>query len=286
MSTTTIIPQTGFAHLTDLPCYQLKCGQAIAVISCYGAQLLSYQPEPGVELIYLSPTAVWQNNSPIRGGVPVCWPWFGAAPAAFNPQSGKMPNHGLVRTKMWQVVEQRMDSDAARISFQIEPGPLPWDKAPASLRLCLELTKHHLRLELSADQAMQQAALHSYFAVSGLSGVSVTDLTGPYLDKLNGGQRFDQSEPELVFTQEIDRIYQDTAPHLTVQQGKANLLIFQQGHDASVLWNPWREKAAGFTDLPVEAYQHFICVETAHLNLDTAYPLQLIQQLSYQGQLE
>ena len=77
MLQTSISQQTGFGHLTDLPCIKLQYGNASAVVSLYGGQVLSYQPTPGHELLWLSPLASWHNQTPIRGGVPVCWPWFG-----------------------------------------------------------------------------------------------------------------------------------------------------------------------------------------------------------------
>lgn len=286
MSHSAITQQSGFAHLKDLPCYVLSCGQSTAVISSYGAHLLSYKPTAKVEVIYLSPDAVWQNNSPIRGGVPVCWPWFGPAAAEFNPAAQKLPNHGLVRTELWHLVQQSVTTEAVRIELRIDTNNLPYPKAPAYLSLTLELTETALTLTLNSDQGIQQAALHSYFAVDSVHQVAVSPLAGAYLDKVQAGKRFDQQQPELKFTAEVDRIYLQSADELTVQQNKTALSIRQQGHDASVLWNPWQEKSAALTDLPDEGYLDFVCVETARLSLTETAALQLVQQIRYSGQLE
>lgn len=286
MSTNTISQHSGFAHLKDLPCYLLTCGQATAVISGYGAHLLSYKPTENTELIYLSPDAVWKNKSPIRGGVPVCWPWFGPAAAEFNPAAQTLPNHGVVRTELWQVVRQSVTAVAVSIELQIKTDALPYPNAPSFLRLTLELTEAALTLRLHADTGLQQAALHSYFTVDSVHQVAVNPLAGPYLDKVRGGDRGMQQQPDLKFTDETDRVYLDTASELTLNQTKNAVQIMQQGHDASVLWNPWAEKAAALKDLPDTGYLDFVCVETARLSLSNTAPLQLVQQIRYLGQLE
>lgn len=280
MNSNSISQQSGFAHLADLPCYVLHCGQATAVISSYGAHVLSYQPQAEVEVIYLSPDSVWQNNNPIRGGVPVCWPWFGPAAAEFNSAAQKLPNHGLVRTELWQVVQQSIRQTSVSIELRIETT-LPYSNAPTYLSLALTLTEDSLTMTLNSDKGLQQAALHSYFTVDSVHKVSVSSLTGCYLDKVQAGQRFDQHQPELKFTAEVDRVYLDTAGELTLKQAKNSVQLTQQGHDASVLWNPWSEKAAALKDLPDSGYLDFVCVETARLSLTNTAPLQLVQQIRY-----
>ncbi|MCA1931115.1 D-hexose-6-phosphate mutarotase [Rheinheimera sp.] len=286
MKSNSISEQSGFAHLTDLPCYVLRCGEASAVISSYGAHLLSYQPTATVDVIYLSPQAVWQNNSAIRGGVPVCWPWFGPAALEFNPAAQKLPNHGVVRTELWQVVKHSVTEKAVSIELRIESKTLPYSNAPSYLSLTLQLTEAALTLTLNSDQGLQQAALHSYFTVDSVHQVSVSTLSGDYLDKVKAGAHFVQQQPELKFTAEVDRIYLDTAGELTLKQEKNAVHITQQGHDASVLWNPWSEKAAALKDLPDLGYLDFVCVETARLSLTNTTPLHLVQQIRYLGQLE
>lgn len=281
MISNAITQQSGFAHLADLPCYLLTCGQAKAVISSYGAHLLSYKPNAEVEVIYLSPEAVWQNNTPIRGGVPVCWPWFGPVSTELNPAVQKLPNHGLVRTELWQLVNQSVTEAAVSIELRIETKALPYADAPDHLTLTLVLTEATLTLSLSSNQGLQQAALHSYFQVDSVHQVSVSPLSGDYLDKVKAGAHIVQQEAQLTFTAEVDRVYLQTPTELTIQQRKAAIHLSQQGHDASVLWNPWDEKAKALKDLPDLGYLDFVCVETARLNLNTTAPLQLVQQIRY-----
>lgn len=289
MFSNAITQQSGFSHLEELPCYVLTCGQAKAVISSYGAHLLSYQPKAKVEVLYLSPEAVWQNNTPIRGGVPVCWPWFGPVAAELNPDRQKLPNHGVVRTKFWQVVKQSVSETAVSIEFRISTDALQYANAPTYLNLSLILTETALTLTLSSDQGLQQAALHSYFTVDSVHQISVADLAGTYLDKVKAGEPGLQIAAELKFNEEVDRVYLQTNEQLTLQNHNTSVQITQQGHDASVLWNPWTEKAQALNDLPDNGYLDFVCIETARLSLTNAAPLQLVQQIrsiDYSGQLE
>lgn len=283
MTSNAITQLSGFGHLKDLPCYLLTCGQASAVVSSYGAHLLSYKPKAEVEVIYLSPEAIWLNNTPIRGGVPVCWPWFGPVAAEFNPDAQKLPNHGLVRTELWHVVKQSVTEAAVSIELRIESKTLPYSNAPSYVSLTLQLSEAALTLTLNSDQGLQQAALHSYFTVDSVHQVAVSTLSGDYLDKVQAGGHFVQQQPELKFTAEVDRVYLETAGELTIQQQDSAVQITQQGHDASVLWNPWTEKAAALKDLPDLGYLDFVCVETARLSLTNTAPLQLVQQIRYLG---
>lgn len=275
-----ISTQTGFAHLTDLPCLKLVCGQASAVISLYGAQLLSYQPAPGKELLWLSPKAVWQQQQAIRGGVPVCWPWFGPAGKPFNTSAAKLPNHGLVRNRLWRQMQAEQSAQHALVMLSIDVADIPTLNHSVTLNLTLKLTADTLTLQLDcAEPMLQQAALHSYFAVPSLSDTRVSPLPGAYLDKTLGGERVQSTEP-LRFEREIDRVYPKPAAELLLQSGAQQLNISQQGQDATVVWNPWRERSKTLPDLAENSYQQFVCVETAKLDLDQPAALQLSQRLT------
>ena len=277
MLQTSICQQTGFAHLSDLPCLKLQYGAASAVISLYGAQLLSYQPTAENEVLWLSPKAQWRNQQAIRGGVPVCWPWFGPASAIFNPQNISLPNHGLVRTKLWQVSSQQSSADSVCVTLTITVQDLPHVQGSASLQLCVTLNDS-LTLTLSCDSVMpQQAALHSYFTVNNLDSALVRTLPASYQDKVND-TIVDDSSCAATFKAETDRIYHQSADQLWLEQAEQLLCLSQGGHDATVVWNPWQEKSSKMSDLYHDSYLQFVCVETARLTTNSQ-ALALRQQL-------
>lgn len=282
MTETAISLQTGFAHLMDLPCIELQYDQARAVISLYGAQVLSYQPQPEKEVLWLSPKAQWQNNAAIRGGVPVCWPWFGAAAPEFNPDNVSLPNHGLVRNKLWRLIQQQETAGGASITLQVQAADLPHCQGIATLQLSLILNDK-LTITLSCNRPMpQQAALHSYFAIGDISSVLIRPLPGVYQDKVSGKQVSDL-RCSTDINAETDRIYPQTANQLRLDCRDHKLALAQSGHDASVVWNPWQDRSSKIADLLNNSYNEFVCVESARLDTGSkALTLsQQIQRLSY-----
>ncbi|RVU37489.1 D-hexose-6-phosphate mutarotase [Rheinheimera riviphila] len=281
--TSSITEITGFGHLTDLPCWQLRHAGATVVVSSYGAHVLHYaaaEQQPAV--LWLSPKAVWQNQQPIRGGVPICWPWFGKVDArliADIPPATlatlKLPNHGLVRTRFWQITEQQITADAVMLELSISVNDLPWTSETVTLRYQIRLD-HQLTLTLSCDTAIaQQAALHSYFTVADSRQTQVQPLPLEFYDKVSDSQQHSSSDV-LHFVGEIDRVYPSTADSLMLVDSTTRVQISQQGHDASVLWNPAAAKAATSADIPADQWSDFVCVESAKLSV-TAAPLALVQ---------
>ncbi|WP_082971741.1 aldose epimerase family protein [Rheinheimera sp. SA_1] len=281
--TSSITQISGFGHFTDLPCWQICHAGATVVVSSYGAHVLHYaaaEQQPAV--LWLSPKAVWQNQQPIRGGVPICWPWFGKVdarlladiePAALT--SLKLPNHGLVRTRFWQKTNQQITADAVMIEFSISVSDIPWTSETVTLRYQVKLDQQ-LTLTLSCDTHIaQQAALHSYFTVADSRQTQVQPLPLEFYDKVSDAQQHSNSDV-LHFVGEIDRVYPSTADSLMLIDNNTTLRISQHGHDASVLWNPAAAKAATSADIPADQWSDFVCVESAKLSV-TATPLALVQ---------
>ena len=278
MLNTAINLQTGFGHLTDLPCIRLQFGEASAVISLYGAQVLSYQPIPGKDILWLSPLAQWHNEMPIRGGVPVCWPWFGPVDARLNPQQQSLPNHGVVRTRLWQLTGQTETEQGVSLTLAVTVNDLPFYKGEVTVEFKLTLSDT-LSMTLQCSTSMlQQAALHSYFAVDNIGQTDVASLPLAYIDKLTG-ETVQTHTDKAQFSMEVDRIYPLTGDELKIGGTQTAILVSQQGQDATVVWNPWQQKSIQTKDLPDDSYQQFICVETAHLQLDSAFTLELTQKL-------
>lgn len=281
--TSSITEITGFGHLTDLPCWQLCYAGATVVVSSYGAHVLHYAAaEQQSAVLWLSPKAVWQNQQPIRGGVPICWPWFGKVDARLIADIApatlatlKLPNHGLVRTRFWHKTDQQITVDAVMIELSISVSDLPWTTETVTLRYQIRLDQQ-LTLTLSCDATIaQQAALHSYFTVDDSRQAQVQPLPLKFYDKVSDSQ-LQSSSDILQFQGEIDRVYPSTANSLMLVDSKTRVQISQQGHDASVLWNPAAAKAATSADIPADQWSDFVCVESAKLSVAAA-PLALVQ---------
>ncbi|MBV2129734.1 D-hexose-6-phosphate mutarotase [Arsukibacterium indicum] len=285
---------TGFGQLGDLPCLKLQCGQARAVISLYGGQLLSYQPTAGNEVLWLSDKAQWHNGAAIRGGVPVCWPWFGPADDKIK-QHQSLPNHGLVRNRFWQLADSRVSADSVSVTLSITvtdipPALWPADSAvisatgntiskPMKLLLNLLLSDSELTIQLKCDTSLyQQAALHSYFRVSDLQQARVKGLSEHYFDKVANVMQISASN-ETGFNGETDRIYYNTSSQLQLIDQQKQLTVIQNGHDASVIWNPGQQKSRDLPDMADCGFTEFVCAETARLDVTTANELHLLQTI-------
>jgi len=243
-----ITEQTGFAHLTDLPCITLQHANATAVISLYGGQVLSYRPTPDLDKLWLSPLAQWHSQTPIRGGVPVCWPWFGPADNRVNPKQDKLPNHGLVRTRMWQLKDQHTDDSHVSATLEITVDDLPHHAGEVTLQLQVVLD-NSLRITLGCNTSLlQQAALHSYFTITELAQTRVQPLPRQYSDKVSATKVSTSSE-QAIFDAEVDRVYPLPAANLQSLEPDSVINLSQHGQDATVVWNPWLERSRQIADL-------------------------------------
>lgn len=280
MTVSQITAVTGFKHLTGLPCINLQFGTASAVVSLYGGQVLSYTPSDSDDVLWLSPKAQWQDDSAIRGGIPVCWPWFGPVSDALNPHQLSLPKHGLVRNRMWQIVQQHSTEQYCEAVLAITLSDFPHAGDKVTLQLSVKLDAK-LQISVSCNSnIMQQVALHSYFSVENLAHTKVSQLPLQYHDKVNN-IRVTAASTEASFNGEVDRIYLQSAKQLQINAAAGRTIaLTQHGHDATVIWNPGAQLSQQMPDLADDSYQQFICVETARLQLTGAATLDLSQQIS------
>jgi glucose-6-phosphate 1-epimerase len=264
--------------LGELPCWRIRHAAAELLISQQGAQVLSYQQAGQPALIWLSEHATYQRGQSVRGGVPVCWPWFGdlsrnpAAVQTLVPEPSLAPFHGGVRTLDWQL--QLLAPDAEGISLQFRcPAPASAANWPAALELELHIRldqRLHISL-LSHNRGSQpltiSQALHSYFAVSDIRQVEVEGLTDcGYIETLEDWQARQQQGP-LRFSGETDRIYQGLASRLSIRDPgwQRRVCLESRGSRSAVLWNPWSDKALRLSGFAADAWQRMLCIETANV---------------------
>lgn len=254
-----------------LPFIRVRNAHAEAVVSLYGAQVLSYRPlGASADLLFVSERAHHQAGQAIRGGVPVCWPWFGA-----DPQGLGRPAHGVARTRLWSV-RGTATTPAGDTQITLDLVDTPETRAiwPHAFQLVLEITVGAtLRLALGTRNTGKTPfhitqALHSYFAVGDIAQTTVTGLDGcRYIDKATGaGGAMPSQKGAVIIAAEIDRIYTGAPAVLTIEDAalERRIRIASAGSHTTVVWNPGAVIAAGMADLEDDAYQRFVCVETAN----------------------
>jgi glucose-6-phosphate 1-epimerase len=210
-------------------------------------------------VLYLSPDALFAEGKALRGGIPVCWPWFGRHPA--DPDQ---PFHGLVRTRFWELLDATENDAGVVLRFGVQTGIWHAEvtiKAGEELEVSLESTNP------SEVPVLIAGALHSYLGVSDIEQVRVVNLDGcGFLDTV-GEPVVRTQKGDVVFQSEVDRMYESSNRMLLVDDlSGRTLLIEKSGSPNTVIWNPWVEKAATLGDLPDEGYRDFCCIEAAIAN--------------------
>jgi glucose-6-phosphate 1-epimerase len=267
------MPDTPALHTLDgpggLPTLPIANRHASARLLLQGAQLLGYRPADGPELLFVSPNAVYAPGQAVRGGVPVCWPWFGP-----DPDGRGQPAHGFARNRVWALRGATTTDDGATelrlgLSDDAETRAL-W---PHAFDLELQLTVGPmLRLALTTRNTGDSAftftqALHSYFAVGDIAATQVLGLDGcGCIDKLAGGARVPPVPGPVRFDGPVDRIYQRVPPTLQVLDtaGGRRIALHSEGSTTAVVWNPGAALAATMADLGAGAQRGYVCVETAN----------------------
>lgn len=249
---------------------------AEAVVSTYGGQVLSYQPmgDPD-DLLFVSNAAYYSEGKAIKGGVPICWPWFGP-----DPEGLGRPSHGFVRNRQWDFIAASvLDDNAMRLVLGLESSDETHAIWPNDFALRVEITVgRSLRLELKTTNMGDKAfdltqALHSYFRVGDIHSTEVLGLAGKqFIDKLNGGVA--KTQVGVVSIEgEVDRIYAGVRDDLTIEDPglERRIVISSTGSNSAVVWNPWADTAAKMADLGDDDFEHMLCVETTNAGEDVVH---------------
>jgi glucose-6-phosphate 1-epimerase len=262
------------------PVLDVKTDQCEARVSAYGAQVATWAPVTAGDVVarpglFCSPRAAWGSGKAIRGGVPVCFPWFG--PRAGDPQPGGRPSpaHGFARTRPWFVerVEQA-DNGRVDVTFLLvsdDDTLAVWPHAfearlTASLGTSLSVT---LEVKNVDDAAFDyEVALHTYLTVADVAQIELHGLEGTrFFDKVDGGKEKHHGREPLRFAGETDAVFVGTKQSVVVvDKGLSrSIRVDKTGSNATVVWNPWLVKATAMTDLGGDAWRSFVCVEAANV---------------------
>ncbi|HUB28263.1 MAG TPA: D-hexose-6-phosphate mutarotase [Terracidiphilus sp.] len=251
-----------------LPKLRVTAPSASAEIYLHGAQITSWRPMNAAEVLFLSERSHWHDGRAIRGGIPVCFPWFRS-----KIDDPSAPAHGLVRTKEWRLEAVKMDGESVVVVCSTENDESTQRWWPHAFRVVHSLSiGKTLRLDLTASNTGQtpfrlEEALHSYFRVGQVEKVSVRGLDKvAFLDNFDNNRKKTQSG-DLIFTAKTDNAYMDVrSPVELVDPALGRTIRTEKQNSATtVVWNPWQEGAASLSDLGADEWRQFACVEASNI---------------------
>jgi glucose-6-phosphate 1-epimerase len=256
-----------------LPVLAINTPLATAEIYLNGAHVAQFTPNGEKPLLFVSQKSHFTEGKPIRGGVPLIFPWFG--PNTVNPS---LPAHGFARTRKWEVAASAAADGAVQILLKLDPDATSRQLWPHSFSLAFTVTvARSLRMDLDVTNTGSESfqfeeALHTYLAVSDVRQVSIDGLTGrEFLDKVDQAARKTQRESPFGITGETDRVYLDTPDTVVVNDpaGAANgaprmIAVSKENSASTVVWNPWIAKAAAMADFGDHEWPQMLCIETAN----------------------
>lgn len=258
----------------DLPRLSIRSPLAQAHIYLHGAHVTHFQPAGQKPVLFMSQRSLFAAEKPIRGGVPVIFPWFG--PRANHPES---PAHGFARTSEWQIESLSEDGDGVVTAvFELVPDDRTRALWPFDFKLSYRVAVGHaLTLTFEVENTSTEAitfedALHTYFSVADVRNTATTGLEdAEYVDKTDNFQRKQQSAEPIRITSETDRVFENTRKTCVVNDPGLNrkITIEKSGSQTTVVWNPWIAKAAAMADFGDDEWPQMLCVETCNAGANT-----------------
>jgi D-hexose-6-phosphate mutarotase len=255
----------------DLIVAEIRNNVATAQIALYGGHILAYARHNQPAILWMSQKAVFQPGKAIRGGIPICWPWF-----ANHPTDPSKPAHGFVRIMPWNMRSSTaIDATTTQIVLGISDTPATHELWPHAFDLELNVT---VGQTLTAALTMRNTdsepwsitgALHSYFTVGQIAAIQITGVEGSdYLDKVDQMRRKTQVGPvSIAGEHEFNPIYIDTTATCVIHDPvlQRQISVAKQGSQTTVIWNPGRDKTPKFSDLAATEYQTMVCIETGNV---------------------
>jgi len=234
----------------------------------HGAHITSWKPTGREEVLFLSSQSRWEQGHAIRGGIPICFPWFGGK--ADDP---KAPAHGFVRTKAWQLETIARVGDGVAVSMSTESDEDTKRWWHAEFRLVYRVTfASELRLELVVTNTGKaslrfEEALHAYHRVGNILKTRVGGLcTVHYIDKTDSNRKKIQ-HGEIAIVSETDRVYLNTSDAIELEDPvlRRRTRVTKENSRTTVVWNPWVQKAHSLSDFADDEWMQMICIETSNV---------------------
>lgn len=248
---------------------KLSAKSKFSKLECYlqGAHITSFTVKNSENLLWLSPMALFEKGKAIRGGIPICWPWFGK-----HSRDASLPQHGFARNSIFDVkATKELENGDLQITLAFAANAATMEVWPYrfSLEVCITVGAS-LTVELMTHNFDKQVfsiteAIHSYFKVRDITNVKLNGLQGcRYYDQL-ADKYFVQIGLSCEFERETDKIYQMPSNELLlIDNVEQEITIKQENANAVVVWNPWIEKSKLMRDFPGDGYKNMLCVEAAN----------------------
>lgn len=263
-----IAGEIGFYEEDDLVFTSVSNKYADALISLYGGQILSYNPVKNFEVLWMSPYSSFEKGNAIRGGIPVCFPWFGP-----HDSKDSFPQHGFARIQDWEVNSTKtLASGESQIVLQLNSSETTREFWPHDFCAELKFTVgKELIVSLNVKNTSElpleySCALHSYFSLSGIENVAIKGLQNTrYQNQLDGGDYL-QETPLLQINKAETRHYYDTQGACVIYDPVFNrcIRVEKSGSANTTVWNPWADACSEMKDMPNNAYETFVCLETVN----------------------
>lgn len=257
----TISPAISLRKMDELDVLVIEHPEVRASLALQGAHLLSWQPAGEENVLWLSDATPFSKGVAIRGGVPICWPWFG--PAA---EKG-LPAHGFARNLPWRMCTHQEDEHGVVVTFELLSSEVSKQYWPHDFSLYARFALGATcEIELEAHGEFESwSALHTYFNVGDISAVSVSGLGDRYIDKVNDAKEGVLEDGVQTFPDRTDRVYLNPEACSVIHDDSLNRTIdvVHRHHCNVVGWNPGPALSVAMTDMPDDGYKTFVCVETA-----------------------
>ena len=261
--------EVGFMELDgDLPFITITNKYAEADICLYGAQITRFRPMRTTDVLWMSPYSVFEKGKTIRGGIPVCFPWFG--PHANN---SALPQHGFARISMWEVTEvDTLEKGETYVSMQLKSSEetkayWPHEFVAEMIFVIGDSLSVTLKVTNTSDAAISYtSALHTYFNLSAIENIKIAGLANTHYENQLDGNRYVQEEELLEVSVATTRHYFDTEADCVINDPyfKRSIRIAKKGSKCSTVWNPGAEACEQMSDMPNDGYETFVCLETVN----------------------
>ncbi len=251
----------------NLPVVRATTEQASGLMYLHGGQVMSWQPAGQDEMLFTSAQARWEPGRAIRGGVPVCFPWFGP-----HPERADAPAHGTVRTRAWHLEALTEDDRGVTVAMSIESDEDSRRWWQGDFRLVHRVTfGRELTMALEVRNTGRtpmrvEAALHTYYRVGAVETIRLTGLDDVLYRDSADDDREKRQAGDVTIASETDRVYLDTrdAVELVDPSLKRRIRVEPESARTTVVWNPWTAKARALADLGDDEWRQFVCIETCN----------------------